>query len=149
MLRFIFEMLRQVPYKPLAMDGSLKVIAKGLENNLSKICRAIHDYSFDIFGHRVTKRKHKLLEIWRYIEQDRTHFTLQHRSTLVAFLQHVDLIIKIVANAHATNNFPYTNASKHLFVQYWTEHNLLPKDPLADNKVTLLDDADTWLADGA
>ena len=102
MLRFIFEMLRQVPYKPLAMDGSLKVIAKGLENNLSKICRAIHDYSFDIFGHRVTKRKHKLLEIWRYIEQDRTHFTPQHRSTLMAFLQHVDLIIKTVANAHAT-----------------------------------------------
>ncbi len=152
-LQFIFEMLRQVPYKPPSMDGSPNVIAKDseLENELIKVCRAIHNYSFDIFAHRVTKREHKLSEISGYIEQDRTHFTAQHRSTLVEFLQHVDGIIKTVAKAQATTNQLSTINIQMLLnmYSYWKKHNLLPKDALAHNVVTLLDDADEWLAEGA
>jgi len=47
-------MLRQVPYKPPAMGGSPKVIANSLEIDFIEICRAIHNYSFDIFAHRAT-----------------------------------------------------------------------------------------------
>jgi hypothetical protein len=32
---------------------------------------------------------------------------------------------------------------------YWTNHNILPKDGLADKNFTLLDLADNWLADSA
>ena len=63
-------MLRQVPYGPPAVDGSTKVIANELENDFIKIYRAIHNYLFDIFERRVTKRLHNLSEIRGYIEQD-------------------------------------------------------------------------------
>jgi hypothetical protein len=79
-LQNIFDMLRQVPHGPPATDGSPKVIPRALENDLSKICEAIHNYSFDIFYHRVTKRTHKLSAIQRYIEQDHANFSEQQRS---------------------------------------------------------------------
>jgi len=140
-------MLRQVPYKPPALDGP-KVIANELQNDFIEICRAVHNYSFDIFAHRVTKREHKLSDIRGYIELDRTHFTPQHRSTLVEFLEDVDRIIVIVARAQTTKQFPTISMKILLWIySYWTEHDLLPKDSLADKKVTLLDDADAWLAD--
>jgi hypothetical protein len=100
--------------------------------------------------HRVAKHRHWLSDIRGYVEQDRTHFPPQHRSTLVVFLQHVDMIITDVANAQATKELPAVSIRMLLSIySYWTEHNFLPKDALADNKVTLLDNADTWLADGA
>jgi hypothetical protein len=149
-LQVIFNMLRQVPYKPPAMYGSLKVIANELEDDFIEICRAIHNYSFDIFAHRVTKREHKLSDIRGYIELDRTHFTSQHRSTLVAFLEDVDRIIMNVANAQTTKQLSTISIKMLLSMYlYWTEHDLLPKDSLAHNKVTLLDNADAWLSDGA
>jgi hypothetical protein len=149
-LQVIFNMLRQVPYKPPALDGSPKVISNELENDFIEICRAIHNYSFDIFAHRVTKREHKLSDIRGYIEQDQTQFTPQHRSTLVAFLDHLDMIVKIVANAQTTKQLPTTCIKILLWMySYWTQHDLLPEDSLTDKKVTLLDRADAWLADGA
>ena len=51
----------------------MKVIANELENDFIEICRAIHNYSFDIFAHRVTKREHKLSDIRGYLELDQTH----------------------------------------------------------------------------
>jgi hypothetical protein len=135
---------------PPAMDGSPKVIANELKGDFTEICRAIHNYSFDIFVHRVTKRKDKLSDIRRYIEEDRTHFTPQHRSTLVVFLGHVDAIITSVAKAQTTKQL------STLFIEmlqgmysYWTKHGLLPKDPPDGKRLTLLDDADAWLAFGA
>ena len=151
-LQVIFNMLRQVPYKPPPTGGSPKVMANELENDFVDICRAIHNYSFDIFAHRVNKREHKLSEIRRYIEHDQTHFTAQQRSTLVAFLQDVDKIIENVARAQTTKQLPTVFMKGLLWAySYWTEHNLLPKDSgsLPDNKLTLLDAADTWLASGA
>jgi len=47
-LETIFNMLRQVPYIP-AVDGSPKVTDESLEIDFIEICRAIHNYSFDIF----------------------------------------------------------------------------------------------------
>jgi hypothetical protein len=102
-LQVIFNMLRQVPNKPPATDGSPKVMSNELENEFVDICRAIHNYSFDIFAHRVTKREHKLSDIRRYIELDQTHFTAQQRSTLVVFLKNVGSIIKHVARAQTTD----------------------------------------------
>jgi hypothetical protein len=148
-LLYIFNMLRRVPYKPPATDGSPKIIANELQNEFIDICRAIHNYSFDIFAHRVTKREHKLSDIREYIELDRTHFTPQHRSTLVTFLKHVDGIILHVAKAQNTKELPTLSIKMLLgMYSYWTEHDLLPKDSLTDKKVTLLDNADAWLADG-
>jgi hypothetical protein len=147
-LQNIFKMLRQVPYRP--MDASPKVIANDLENDYIGVCRAIHNYSFDIFAYRVTKRKHKLSDIRRYIELDQTDFTLQDRSTLVTFLKHVDMIITNVAYAETTKQLPATSIKLFLNIYlYWTKHDLLPKDSLAEEKVTLLDRADTWLAKSA
>jgi len=149
-LQSIFKMLRQVPYRPPTADGSPKVISEDLENDLIKICGTIHNYSFDIFAHRVNKRKHRLLDIQGYIEQDREHFAPQQRSTLADFLGHVDLIIKTVDNAEATKHLSTTSIEMLLNIySYWTEHNLLPRDALAKNKITLLDNADTWLAGSA
>ena len=92
----------------------------------------------------------KLSEIRGYIEQDRTHFSPQCRSTLVLFLQHVDMVITDVANAQDTKELPAISIRMFLSIySYWTEHNLLPKDSLADNRLTLLDNADAWLAKGA
>jgi hypothetical protein len=149
-LKTIFNMLRQVPYKPRAMDGSPDVVADLLEIEFIENCKVIHNHSFDIFAHRVNKHKHKLSEIRGYIEQDRTYFLPQHRSTLVAFLQQVDMIIDVVAMAQATKELPAVSIQMFLSAcSYWTENNLLPEDLHADNTVTLLDDVDKWLADGA
>jgi hypothetical protein len=133
------------------MDGTRKVTVNSLlETELIEICGAIHNYSFDIFAHRVTKHKDKLSEIQGYIEQDRTHFEPQDRAKLVEFLQHVDGIIKIVTNLQAKKQLPAIIIRMLLYVySYWTKHNLLPKDMFADNKPTFLDHVDTWLADGA
>jgi hypothetical protein len=147
-LHTIFEMLRQVPYKPPAVAGSPKVIANELENDFIEICKAIHDYSFDIFAYRVSKREHILSNIREFIEQDRTHFTPEERSTLVDFLENVGQIIMKVANSwsgQVSTNFIRMLLSMY---SYWTEHDLLPKDLLADKKVKLLDRADEWLAEG-
>jgi hypothetical protein len=148
-LQDIFKMLFQVPYKSTANDGSSKVIMNDLENDYIRVCRAIHNYSFDIFEHRVNKRKDELSNIQRYIEQDQTHFTPTHRSTLVKFLGHVDAIIKNVANARTAKQLPAIFIKLLLTIySYWTKHNLFPKDSLVDEKATLLDRADTWLAEG-
>ena len=149
-LQAIFDMLRQVPYKPPATDGSRKIMSNELEDDFVDICRAIHNYSFDIFAHRVTKREHKLSDIRGYIELDQTSFTPQQRSTLVDFLKHVDMIIEHVARAQTTKQLPTLFIRMLLMMySYWTRHNLLPEDPPAKNKLTLLDTADAWLASGA
>jgi hypothetical protein len=150
----IFESLRQVPYQApatAATAGSPKVIANDLIDNLTAICEAIHNYSFRIFAYRVNKRLSKLSAIQEHIDQDRTHFTPEQRSTLMTFLRHVGGIIKVVANAQATEHL--STIEIHTLIKtysYWTKHNLLPKDSLANDKikVTLLDTADAWLAEG-
>ncbi len=148
-LQNIINMLRQVPYRPRATNGSPKVIAGELESNYVEICQAIHHYSFDVFRYRVTKRKHKLSEIRGYIEQDREDFSDQQREMLLTFLSHVDRIITMTTTK-TTDQFPTTHIKVLLSVySYWTHHGLLPKDPPADNKLTLLDRADTWLAASA
>ena len=148
-LHDVFNKLRQVRYDPPAMGGSSNVIANELEDDFIEICRAIHNHSFDIFAYRVTKREHKLSDIRSYIELDRTHFTPQHRFLLLTFLEHVDAIITSVADAQATKQLPYIDIKILLSMySFWTENDLLPKD-LLDNKVTLLNNADTWLAEGA
>jgi hypothetical protein len=91
-LQNIFGLLRRVPFTPPAI-GSPKVIPKELEDDFIEICKVIHDYSFDIFRYRVTKRRQKLSDIRGYIEQDQTDFTNKQRSTLLTFLTHVDQII--------------------------------------------------------
>ena len=148
-LQNIFNMLRQVPYRPPATDGSPKVIADELESNHIKICQAIHNYSSDVFYYRVSKREHKLSEIRGYIEQDRRNFTDQQREMLLEFLYHVDRIINMTTTM-TTEQFPTIFIKLLLGVySYWTHNDLLPKDPPADNKLTLLDHADTWLAESA
>ena len=149
-LHTIFEMLRQVPYKPPSVAGSSKVIANELENDFIEICKAIHNYSFDIFVYRVFKRKDKLLDIREIIEQDHIHFTPEQRSTLLDFLEDVHRIIMKVAKTQATRQLS-TKFIKMLLCMYsyWTEHDLLPEDSPADKKVKLLDNADAWLAEGA
>ena len=130
----------------------MKIMENELENDFVDICRAIHNYSFDIFAHRVAKRKHELSHIRRYIEQDQMHFTAQQRSTLVGFLYHVDSIIKKVAKAQTKKQLPAVFIKLLLrMYSFWTEQKLLPEDSLPDNlnKFTLLDLADTWLASGA
>jgi hypothetical protein len=147
-LQTIFEMLRRVPNKPPAVDGSPKVIANELEDYFIEICKAIHNYSFEIFAHRVSKREHKLSDIREFIEQDRTHFTTEQRSILVNFLEHVHRIIMAVAKAQTTGQLSTTFIKMLLWkYSHWTEHDLLPKDSPADKKVTLLDRADLWLAE--
>ena len=148
-LQNIFNMLRQVPYMPPATGGSPKVIANELEDNYIEICQAIHNYSFDIFHYRVTKRNRKLSEIRGYIEQDQKNFTGQERETLLKFLSHVDRITDVTTKALTTKQLS-ANFIKILLrtYSYWTHNNLLLKDP-SDNKLTLLDRADTWLAHSA
>ena len=143
----VIEILRRVPYEPHEMGGSQKVITPKFRQNQVEICTVIHNHSFDIFAYRVNKREpSKLPEIRRLIEQDSEHFTSQDRSTLVEFLDHVELIIAAVANAQGTKRLP-TAGIRMLVGMYshWTNHNLLPKDGLADSKLTLLDNAETWL----
>ena len=149
-LQNIFNMLRLVPYRPPALDGSQNVIADELESNHIEICQAIHDYSYEVFLHRITKREDKLSEIRRYIEQDQTsYFSKKQREILLNFLYHVDTIIT-TATAITTEQFP-TEFIKMLLgmYTYWSHNGLLPKDPPADKRLTLLDNADAWLAESA
>jgi hypothetical protein len=133
-LQSIFGMLHQVPYQPSASDSSPKVIAKELEDQLVEICRAIHNYSYDIFEYRVNKRKLKLSEIRGYIEQGPTPFTSQQHSTLMGFLWHVDSIVKIVTNARDTKQLSYNFIKNLLSVySYWVNHNLLLKGEFVEN----------------
>ena len=151
-LQAVFGMLRQVPYKQSSTDGSPKIMSNELENYFLDICRAIHDYSFDIFAYRVLKRESKLSKIQRYIEEDQTRFSTEQRETLLEFLTHVDSIIQIVRLAIAHPTKPLSTGFIQMLLwmySYWTEHNLLPDDSLPDNKLTLLDAADTWLASSA
>jgi hypothetical protein len=149
-LQNIFDMLRQVPHGPPATDGSPKVIPRALENDLSKICEAIHNYSFDIFYHRVTKRTHKLSAIQRYIEQDHANFSEQQRGALLEFLSHVDHISNVTNDALTTKQLPITFIRILVRIySYWTHNNLLPEDPSADKKYTMLNHADALLAESA
>jgi hypothetical protein len=147
----VIEVLRRVPYEPHEMGGSQKVITPKFRQNQVEICTVIHNHSFDIFAYRVNKRDpSKLPEIRRLIEQDSEHFTSQDRSTLVEFLNHVELIIAAVANAQGTKRLPPAGIRMLLSMySHWTNHNLLPKGGLADSKLTLLDKAETWLDKGA
>jgi hypothetical protein len=149
-LQNIFTMLRKVTYIQPEKGGSRKVIANELEDSCIEICRAIHNYSYETFLYRVNKRKDMLSEIQKYIEQDQTnYFSDQQRGMLLTFLYHVDTIITMTTTM-TTEQFP-TAFIKMLLVMYsyWTHHELLPKDPPADNNVTLLDHADKWLAKSA
>jgi hypothetical protein len=145
-LETIFEMLRQVPYKPSAVGGS-KVIANELKDDFFEICQAIHNYSFDVFAYRVLKRERSLPKIRELIEHS-NNFTTEQRSTLVKFLTDVHKIITLV-NAQTPRQLP-TIFIKMLQYMYssWLKHDLLPKDSLAYN-FKLLDLADEWLAEGA
>jgi len=67
--------------------------------------------------------------IQRYVEQDQAHFTPQQHSALVAFLRHMDWIIKAVDNAEATKQLSTISIEILLCIySYWTEDNLLPQD---------------------
>jgi hypothetical protein len=147
-LQNIFNMLRQVPYRPPATDGSPKVITEELKSNHVEVCQAIHDYSFSLFYYRVTKREDELSKIREYIEQDRQHFSTQQREMLLKFLSHVDRIITLTT-AMTRDQFPSFIRALLGVYAHWTHHGLLPKDSPADNKLTLLDHADTWLAESA
>ena len=149
-LQKIITMLRKVKYVPSATGGSPKVIANELEDSYVEICQAIHNYSYEVFLHRVTKREQKLSEIRGYIEQDQTnYFSDQQREMLLKFLYHLDTIITTTTTM-TTEQFPTTYIKMLLVMyMYWTHHGLLPKDPPADKKLTLLDNADTWLAESA
>jgi hypothetical protein len=149
-LQNILTMLRKVTYIPPALGGSPKIIAKQLEDSYIEICQAIHDYSFEVFLHRVTKRAHKLSEIRGYIEQDQTdYFSDRERRLLLEFLEDVDLIITTTTTM-TSDHFSATYIKMLLKTHtFWTRHGLLPKDPPTDKKLILLDKADTWLAESA
>ena len=69
---------------------------------------------------------------------------------LVDFLQHVDAVVMVVTKAQATKQLSTISMKMLLSIySYWTQHNLLPEDVVANNKVTLLDNADTWLTESA
>ena len=147
-LQDIFTMLYQVPYIPPAVGGSPRAIASKIEDKFIEICKVIHDYSYEIFYYRVTKRSPKLSTIRGYIEQDQENFTDQQRSTLLTFLKQVDQII--TRTTTTTDQFPIAFIKMLVWIySSWTHHNLLPHDPPADNKLTLLDRADDWLAESA
>ena len=148
-LKSIFGMLHEVPYQPLETDASPKLIAGELEDKLVDICEAIHNYSYEIFEYRVNKRRKKFSQIWGYIEQESADFSPEQRSTLLAFFNHVDMILQVV-EPQVTKQLSRNHIQMLLNIYtYWTDHNLLPEDPLVDNKLTLLDHADAWLAKGA
>ena len=149
-LHSIINMLRQVPYRPPTTDRSPKVIPRELESYHIEIIQAIHNYSSEIFRYRVTKREHKLSEIRGYIERDQTvYFSDQERGILLIFLEQVHTILTMTTTM-TTKQIPTTFIKVLLAMySYWTHNGLLPKDPSADDKVTLLDYADTWLAESA
>jgi len=151
-LQNIFNLLHRVPYKPPSTGSSPKVIGSEFENDYMEICRVIHNYSFDIFYYRVTKREGRLSDIRQYIERNPEDLmTGQHQALLVfrkpllLFLDAVGRIIKLT-KAKATK--PLSVGFMKILVRfylYWTHNGLLPKDS-ADNQITLLDYADAWLA---
>ena len=142
-LESIFTMLRRVPYKPPEMDGSPQLITNDLETNLLEICRAIHNYSFGIFAHRVNKHQHEMSNIQKCIAEGQPTFA----SPLSTFLQQVGMIIRTVSQAQATKQLSIIQIRMLLGIySFWTKNLLLPRDPLVDNTVTLLDTADTFLA---
>jgi hypothetical protein len=96
-LQNIFSLLRKVPHKPPAI-GSPKEVVNDLRDDHAEICKAIHNYSFDIFRYRVTKHEDSLSDIRGYIEQT-NDFLDQQRSALLIFLQHVDRIITMATTA--------------------------------------------------
>ena len=143
-------MLRGIPYRPSATEGSSKILATELEDKLVEICGVIDNYSFDILEYRVNKCKDKFRKIREYIEQERTYFTATHHSTLMKFCQHVDMISDVVANAHNMGRFPSGSTQMLIYIySQWKEHNFLPLDGPRGNKITLLDHADEWLANSA
>ena len=148
-LETIFRMLCKVRHPP-TNRGSPKIIPSTLMEDFIKICAVIHNYSFNIFKSRVNKRKNKLWDIRNYIEHDEGHFNPQQRTTLLEFLTYVANIIVEVTDAEDMDEFP-TSTMEMLQTVYtvWTKQNLLPKDDLAGNTPTLLDAADTWLAESA
>ena len=148
-LESIFGMLHQIPCETTAMDDSSEDVPTEVVENFVKIVRAIHNFSFENFAHRVTKHEPKLLYIRKCIEEDQKYLKPKHRSTLVEFLEDVDMIIKMVADARATKQLPIVSIRKLLGIySNWTECNLLPEDEFADSEATLLDKADRWLAKG-
>jgi hypothetical protein len=63
------------------------------------------------------------------------------------FLSHVDMIIRSTKDeVSVSTTFIKMLSSMY---SYWTHHDLLPKDSTVDNRPTLLDRADIWLADRA
>ena len=146
-LETIFQMLHKIPYTPTDR-GAPKIMPKTSKESFIEICRVIHNYSFNIFRSRVNKRKKNLLEIRNHIEQDEEFFRPEQRGTLLKFLTHVANIINAVLNAQHMDHFP-TSTTKMLRSRYltWRNDNLLPNEDLADNKLTLLDKADSWLAE--
>jgi hypothetical protein len=151
-LETIFSKLREVPYEPPvpATDGSPKTtIAPSLETHLLDLCKVIHEYSFDIFAHRVKKREDRLSEIWGYVEQTQ-HFGIEDRSKLVRFFRQVRGIILAVNHAQTLNELSESRIQMILGIySKWTNHNLLPDLDAAGDKLTLLDRLDKWLVDGA
>ncbi len=121
-----------------------------LMEDFIEICAVIHNYSFNIFKSRVNKRKKNLLEIRNHIEQDEGFFKPEQHSTLLKFLSCVANIMRAITDAEHMNQFP-TSTMKMLQTVYseWTNDNILPKDDLAGNTLTLLDIADNWLAESA
>jgi hypothetical protein len=71
--------------------------------------------------------------------QDRTHFTPQDRSTVVEFLEDVDLIITSVEDVQTTKQLPttYIGMLRGMYL-YWTKFDLLPEDLLDGKKTTVL-----------
>ncbi len=148
-LETIFRMLHKVPYTPTDR-GSPKIMPDSLEDHFIEICAVIHKYSFKIFKSRVNKRKKNILNIRNLIQQDEGFFEPEQRSTLLKFLRHVANITRAVTDAEHMDPIP-TSTMKMLKTVYsaWTYDNLLPKDDLAGNTLTLLDRADNWLAESA
>jgi hypothetical protein len=110
------------------------VIMEELSSHYFKICKAIHEYSFNAFAHHITKHYQRFLETRKHIEQDQTHFTHNHRSMLSVFLGHVDLISEYVKEVMSTKCLSTTfMEALQGWYWHWTEHNLLPKD-LPDNE---------------
>ena len=146
-LKTIFRMLHEVPYTPTDR-GSPKIMPDTLKEDFIKICTLIHDYSFNIFQSRVNKHKKNLLKIRNHIEQDEGFFKPEQRGRLLEFLTHVAGIINAVTDAEHIYPFP-TSTTRMLCSMYltWTNDNLLPNEDLADNTLTLLDIADSWLAE--
>jgi hypothetical protein len=70
---------------------------------------------------------------------------------LLRFLDDVDRILTATTTVTMTTEQFSTTYIKLLLgtYTYWTHHGLLPKGSPADNKLTLLDRADTWLAKSA